>query len=217
MANLGKPGAIAILFLFMRYFFAVYGTFNTNEQPLSDKEQKISDFMQMYQPVQRQLSAYCRVLAGNEDAAFDLLQDTLLAALEGFETARQANSFIYYLCGIARNIHLKHTRRWKFWGNNTEAAKRTLEISHDSIELQPDVELLYKAIAKLNDEQREVLLMFHIMGFSVGDIQQHLQITEAAVKNRLQRARAKLKQLLSDSESSIQKAVSVNLSNTQQP
>jgi RNA polymerase sigma factor (sigma-70 family) len=170
---------------------------------LNKKEQKISAFMNLLKPVQARITAYCRVLSGNGEAASDLLQDTLLAAFETFENLRIQDSFLYFLFSIARNKYLKQKRRWKFWGREQEAHQLYNEVSSQTIELQPDIELLYKSIAKLNNEQRDIVIMFHILGFSINEIQQHKGLTEAAVKNRLQRARAKLKQLLSDSENNI--------------
>ncbi|MDP4210696.1 MAG: sigma-70 family RNA polymerase sigma factor [Bacteroidota bacterium] len=171
--------------------------------------------MLLYKPVQRQLSAYCRALTADEDAAFDLLQDTLLTAFEKFDELRKTESFIYYLCSIARNRHLKQKRRWKFWSSQSETEKQSVAITPDAIEIQPDIALLHNAIAKLNTDQREVLTMFHILGFSLLEIQQQLNLSEAAVKNRLQRARYRLRQLLSDSESNALQNQSSNLSKTE--
>lgn len=182
---------------------------------MDEKEQNIAAFMHLYKPVESQISAYCRVITGSEEAAGDLLQDTLLAAFEGFKDLHKTESFIYYLCSIAKHTFLKQKRRWKFFGDSTDIEKKNTSISADSIELQPDIQLLYKAIAKLNNDQREVLLMFHIMGFSIIEIQKQLKLTEAAVKNRLQRARSRLKLLLSDKISDIATAFPANLSNTE--
>lgn len=77
-----------------------------------------------------------------------------------------------------------------------------------------DIELIHKCIAGLNTEQREAILMFHIMGFSIKEIAENLTITEAAVKNRLVRGRDKLKELLSDKESRLIKRISANNFNT---
>lgn len=168
--------------------------------------------MYLYKPVESQISAYCRVITGNESAAGDLLQDTLLTAFEGFQNLRKTESFIYYLCSIARHRFLNLKRRKKLFGDSTEMDRKDQTISADSIELQPDIQLLYSAISKLNSDQREVLLMFHIMGFSLSDIQQQLKLSEAAVKNRLTRARVRLKQLLTDRESEFTKAFATKLS-----
>jgi len=170
--------------------------------------------MQLYRPVQHRLSAYCRVVTGSEDKAFDLMQDTLTAAFEGFNKLRDSGSFLFFLFGIARNCHLKQQRRWKFFGKQSDIKPINIEVASDSIEMQYDVELLHKSIAKLNAEQREVILLFHIMGFSISDIAQNLIITEAAVKNRLVRGRENLRKLISDKESRMINSISANTSKT---
>ena len=159
--------------------------------------------MQLYKPVQHQLSAYCRVVSGNEEKAFDLIQETLAAAFESFDKLRDAGSFQFFLFGIARNCHLKQQRRWKFFGKQSEIKPANIEVTSDSIELKYDVELIHKSIARLNSEQREAILLFHIMGLSINDIAQNLTISQAAVKNRLVRGRENLRKLISDKESRI--------------
>ena len=170
--------------------------------------------MQLYRPVQHRLSAYCRVVTGSEEKAFDLIQDTLTAAFEGFNKLRDSGSFLFFLFGIARNCHLKQQRRWKFFGKQSDIKPINIEVASDSIEMQYDVELLQKSITRLTAEQREVILLFHIMGFSISDIAQNLIITEAAVKNRLVRGRENLRKLLSDKESQLINSISANTSKT---
>ena len=165
------------------------------------KNQKIDEFMRLYKPVGQRLSAYCRVVAKNEAMALDLVQETLLAAFENFDKLRNSESFVFYLFGIARNCHSKQKRRNRFFGNQDHIKNSNIEITATSIELGFDIKLIRKSIASLNDEQRDVILMFHIMGFSIKEIADNFSITEAAVKNRLLRGREKLRQLISDKES----------------
>jgi DNA-directed RNA polymerase specialized sigma24 family protein len=80
--------------------------------------------------------------------------------------------------------------------------------------MQYDLDLIHQSIAKLNEEQREAILLFHILGFSIGDSAKNLNISEAAVKNRLVRGRESLRKLLSDKESRIINRISANKSNT---
>lgn len=166
--------------------------------------------MRLYLPVQQRLSAYCRVVAGNEDKAFDLIQDTLTSAFASFDKIRDTSSFQFYLFAIARNCYLKQQRRWKFFGKQSDIKPANIEVASDSIELQYDVDLMYKSIAKLKSAQREVVLQFHIMGFSINNIAQNLNITEAAVKNRLLRGRMNLRKLLSDKETELINPISAN-------
>ena len=166
--------------------------------------------MQLYKPVQHRLSAYCRVVTGNEGKALDLIQDTIATAFENFEKLRNAESFLFFLFGIARNCHLKQQRRRKFFGNQNDIKSAKIEIASNPVEMLYDVELMHKCIASLNAEQRDVILMFHIMGFSIREIAENHKITEAAVKNRLVRGRENLRQLLSDKESRMTDRISAN-------
>ncbi|MFV0267454.1 MAG: RNA polymerase sigma factor [Draconibacterium sp.] len=177
---------------------------------MNSNHQKISEFMQLYKPLQHKLSAYCRVVAGTEEKAFDLIQDTLARAFENFHTLRDREAFQFFLIGIARNCHLKQQRRKRFFEKSTNAGYVGAEIQPDSTEMRYDVELLHKCIARLNEEQRETVLLFHIMGFPIKEIAQNLAISEAAVKNRLVRGREKLRELLSDKESERMRNKSVN-------
>lgn len=166
--------------------------------------------MQLYKPVQNRLSAYCRVVCGNEEKAFDLIQDTLATAFENFHTLLDPGSFQFFLIAIARNCHLKQTRRWKFFGKQSDIKPANIEVSSSSIEMQYDIELIHKCIEGLNSEQREAILLFHIMGFSIKEIAENNTITEAAVKNRLLRGRENLRKLLSDKESRLINNISAN-------
>lgn len=156
--------------------------------------------MRLYKPVENRLSAYCRVVAKNEAMALDLIQETLLAAFENFDKLRNSETFIFYLFGIARNCNSKLQRRRKFFGSQEEIKNSNIEMNSDSIEQSFDIELIRKSIDSLNDEQRDVIIMFHIMGFSIKEIAGNFSITEAAVKNRLLRGREKLRQMISDKE-----------------
>lgn len=166
--------------------------------------------MKLYLPLQQKLTAYCRVVTGTECRALDLVQDTLTAAFGNFDTLRDVDSFQFFLYGIARNCYRKQSRYSKYFGKEADIKAEHIQIDVKDIELQPDVELLYTAISKLNTDQREVILMFHIMGFSLLDIVRELDITEAAVKNRLMRGREKLRNILSDKESPKKESISAN-------
>jgi len=170
--------------------------------------------MQRYKPVQHRLSAYCRVVTGSEEKAFDLIQETLAAAFESFDKLRESGSFQFFLFAIARNCHLKQNRRLKFFGKQSDIKPANIEVSPEAVEMLYDIDLIHKSISRLNGEQREVILMFHIIGFSIGDIAQQLSITEAAVKNRLVRGRDNLRKLLSDKESKMINTISANNFNT---
>lgn len=164
--------------------------------------------MQLYRPVQHRLSAYCRVVTGREEKALDLIQETLVAAFEGFEKLRQRDSFLFFLFSIARNCHLKQQRKQKFIDYQSEIKTETRVITSESVEINYDVNLVNEAINSLSDDQREAVLLFHILGFSIAEIAQNLKTSDAAIKNRLMRGRENLRKLLSDKETLQAKSIS---------
>jgi RNA polymerase sigma-70 factor (ECF subfamily) len=158
-------------------------------------------FLELYTPVQQQISNYCRALTGNEDMARDLLQDALLAALDGFEGLRKKESFLFFLCGIARRIYLKQIRRNKFRADNSLIDANKHITSELDGETSIDIQLLYKALSQLPIEQREALVFFELMGFSLIEIQSFQGGSLSGVKSRIVRARQKLADTLTDQES----------------
>jgi RNA polymerase sigma-70 factor (ECF subfamily) len=156
-------------------------------------------FIKLYKPVEQQISNYCRALTGDEIMACDLLQDTLLAAFENFSNLRKKESFVYFLIGIARRIYLKQIRRNKFRAEGKIDPE--LHINKDiNGDMGIDIKFLYKAIAKLPVEQREAVVMFEIMGFSLNEIQKHQGSSLSGVKSRIARARQKLTEMLANSK-----------------
>jgi RNA polymerase sigma-70 factor (ECF subfamily) len=157
--------------------------------------------MELYDPVRRHISNYCRSLTGNNDTARDLLQDALLAAYEGFENLRKQESFLFFLCGIARRIYLKQIRRNKFWADNKKIDSN-LHIAIDMEgDVSADIQILNQALSYLPQEQREAIVLFEIVGFSIEEIKAMQGGSLSGVKSRLVRARQKLADMLSDAES----------------
>ena len=152
-------------------------------------------FLSLYEPVERQISNYCRALAGNEQAACDLLQDTLLAALENFSQLKKPESFLFFLIGIAKRIYLKQLRRNKLIGDIEKIDLEHYTITNTA-ETGLENEMLYMAINQLPMEQREALVMFEIMGFSLKEIQDYQGGSLSGVKSRIVRARQKLAEML---------------------
>jgi RNA polymerase sigma-70 factor (ECF subfamily) len=72
-----------------------------------------------------------------------------------------------------------------------------------------DVHLLYEALAKLPDQQREALVLFEISGFSIVEISELQNAGISAVKQRLARGRKALIALLQENELSQPKNTSV--------
>ena len=58
---------------------------------------------------------------------------------------------------------------------------------------QEDYSDLYEAVSRLPEDARLSVTLYYVEGYSVKEIAKLLDVTESTVKNRLARARAKLK------------------------
>ncbi|HEY7336705.1 MAG TPA: RNA polymerase sigma factor [Bryobacteraceae bacterium] len=133
-------------------------------------------------------------LTGSIADAEDIVQECFLALLRpdcGFDPARTAVRT--YLFGAVRNQWLKRLRRRDQGMALEPVDRRTPEAEAVRGEAAGAVAA---AIAELPGTQREVLLLAHYEQLSLAEIAEVTQLEIAAVKSRLQRARATLRESL---------------------
>lgn len=135
-----------------------------------------------------------------EDAK-DVLQDTLLAMARGVRDFRGASSLSTWLYTIARSFCIKKRRRSK----HAPEVERSLDESHaftadeaagpdDALVSKQVREALEEAIADLPPMYREVLLLRDAEGLTAPEVAEVLGLTVQAVKTRLHRARAAVRE-----------------------
>lgn len=163
-------------------------------------EAKQQVFLSLYEPVHTQFVRFCQARAYNSYEAKDLISETVLRAYENFGKLREHQAFLYFLFGTANNVLKSKMRRKKFWGvfNLTEATQQ--HTGGPNPELSTDVQLLYEALEKLPEAQREAIILFEISGFALREVQQIQGVGLSAVKSRIVRGKKKLAQLLHDQE-----------------
>ena len=154
--------------------------------------------MELYTPVHERLTRYCHAITKDDDDTRDLVNDTVLAVLDNFEKIRNKDAFLYYMFGTASRIFKSNQRRKK--RNPTAENKDLLRLEENGVspEVSLDVELLYKALDKLNEKQKQAIILFEISGFSLKEICEIQKSNLSAVKVRLMRGRKKLQHLLSE-------------------
>ena len=152
--------------------------------------------MTLYQPVHERFERFCRARAYGEMDFKDLMQETVMVALERFDGIRDKQAFLSFLFGTSIRIlsNANRKRKEERWSDDYE--NKQSERNAGAHEL--DVQDLYKALSCLSDEQREALIFFEISGFSVREIAGMQDASESAVKQRLVRGRQELARLLSE-------------------
>jgi RNA polymerase sigma-70 factor (ECF subfamily) len=151
-------------------------------------------FLQLADEHQLQMFRFAWRLTGSIADAEDIVQECFLALLKpncGFDPAR--TTIRSYLLGAVRNQSLRRLRR-------REQGMASEPMDHHT----PETEALRgemagavaSAIAELPETQREVLLLAHYEQLSLAEIAEIIQLEISAVKSRLQRARATLRETL---------------------
>ncbi|WP_210489658.1 RNA polymerase sigma factor [Rufibacter aurantiacus] len=165
-----------------------------------DPKSKQQAFLALYEPVHAPFARFCQARVFHSADAKDLISETVLQAYEHFDSLRHKEAFLHFLFGIASRLLRNKSRRRKFWGIfNSEEAEEKQTVS-DNAELDTDVRLLYEALAKLPEEQREAIILFEISGFALKEVQEIQGCSLSAVKSRVVRGKKRLARLLNDQE-----------------
>ena len=162
---------------------------------MSKKRQ--NEFLTLYKPIHERFERFCRARVYGEMEYEDLMNETLMRAYQKFETLKSKEAFLSFLFSISVRV-LANTNRKK---KETQRLNQEAYIVSDHSNLadkNADVHLLYLALAKLPEDQKESIILFEITGFSIKEIAEIQETSESNVKQRLRRGRLKLREVLSD-------------------
>ncbi|WP_406486069.1 RNA polymerase sigma factor [Streptomyces phaeochromogenes] len=140
------------------------------------------------------------VLCGAErKTAEDLAQDAFLAAYEKWDEIGRYDKPIAWIARTAlykwRN-YCRTRQRHNRWAETLPASTRDAVGEFTAAAtVRLDVQ---RALQRLPDGQREVIILYYILDRSVATIASILEIAEGTVKSQLHAARATLKLLLAD-------------------
>ncbi|MDO8595181.1 MAG: sigma-70 family RNA polymerase sigma factor [Sulfuricaulis sp.] len=149
---------------------------------------------------QHRLRLYRIAYAWTHNAALadDLVQETLVKALQKSGQLRDPNAGEAWLYSILANCYRDHFRRSRVTeeiDENTITHESTPE--KESSEQQVVLKVR-EAIARLSEGQRQVVTLVDIQGLSYMEVAQILNVPIGTVMSRLCRARHALKDLLGD-------------------
>lgn len=142
----------------------------------------------------------------HEQDAEDILQETMLAASRSLADFREDSSLSTWLYTIARRFCIKKRRQGKFTPRRIESleahfseAEQLVHPGKSPDETAQSRELrtaLEAAVAKLEPEHREVILLRDVEGLTANEVATILGLSVVAVKSRLHRARLCLRETL---------------------
>jgi RNA polymerase sigma-70 factor (ECF subfamily) len=159
------------------------------------------DFIELLKPIYSNAISYCIALTRNETEAKDLLQDSLLKALEKFTALRDDTKFKPWLFTIL-------TRRYYALYQKSLIKKNFLNESYyyETVEFPQIFEketnelnqkALLEALGLITEKERVAIVLFEVGDFSMEEIRMiQGEKSLSAVKSRISRTRIKLKELI---------------------
>jgi RNA polymerase sigma-70 factor, ECF subfamily len=160
------------------------------------KTEKQIEFMKLYEPVHNSFVRFCAAKAYGVMETGDLVNETILNAFADFEKLKEKKAFLSYLFSIACNVVNNTLRKKKVVSYTNEFDCQIEDKTQPVYETKSEIELLYKALNKLPDAQKEALILFEISGFSIKEISEIQKAGISSVKQRLKRGREKLSEIL---------------------
>jgi|GEM_PF-130354 len=141
-------------------------------------------------------------LLGNTDDAREVSQETFMQAFLKIDKFRGESQFYTWLYRIARNVAISQRRRHKPTLPLDEVCQGGFEIADGTdgpVERLKKVESrrsVYRAIDRLSDEHREVIVLREFDQLDYATIGEILRIPVGTVRSRIARARESLKREL---------------------
>ena len=152
------------------------------------------------------LRRYARALTRDTIRADDLVQETLTQALRKQRLWQPGTDLRAWLFTMMHNLNVNEVRRGvrDQTAINVEDCSRSLVATADLTGLR-QLNELDRAIARLPEDQRQVLLLVGLEGMSYEDVAAILNIPIGTVRSRLSRGRDLLRKIMGIEERSIVK------------
>lgn len=140
----------------------------------------------------------CRAWGTSRDICDELVQETVVTALDKYSQLRDPQALEIWVISILSNCHRMYFRK-RSRETNFEDELLIDEVTPDSrVESDRTISLVRKAISQLSTEHRKVLTLVDMEGMSYREVADVLNIRIGTVMSRLCRARERLRVILKE-------------------
>ena len=160
-------------------------------------------FSTLVKKYQRSVHALAWRKIGDFHIAEDITQDTFLKAYQKLSTLKEPQSFASWLYVITANQCKAWLRKKQSWAQSLEnTSSAQLEKAtysgyiieeNERVTEETQREVVKKLLAKLQESDRTVITLHYLGGMTYEEISNFLGVSEATIRNRLYRARRRLK------------------------
>jgi len=151
-------------------------------------EQDFERFIQLHE---RDIFGYLWRMTGNEQAAYDLSQETFLRAWRHFAKVRAYDEPRAWLLHVATRIALNYRRDRRADPQPLDLAEEGERrmVAQDQMARLADREIIEAALLALPRRQRAALILRDVYGYRSAEIARFLDVSPAAAKMAISRAR----------------------------
>ena len=163
-------------------------------------------FEQLMQPLEQLVWRVCWHYTGNREATEDCGQETMIRIWRNLGNYRGECALESWVYRIAANCCMDWLRKKK--RDKSVSVEPLREQGFDPADTAPGTEeqivqederrRLREAIAELPEDQREALILTQLEKISYEETARRLGVEEGTVKSRVNRAKARLKEMLSE-------------------
>jgi RNA polymerase sigma-70 factor (ECF subfamily) len=136
----------------------------------------------LIEATQSRLYRFCLILCGDPVRAEDLCQDAYVKTFDSLKNLKEPNAFIDWLFRLTRNLYIDGVRK----------AREQVELSEDDVSIHGELAeplAVHQILSQFDPEDRWLLLLVDMEGYSYGEAAKWLGISEDAVRSRLFRLR----------------------------
>lgn len=143
---------------------------------------------------QTALLRFCYMYLKDQELARDAVQDTFFKAYRNWQSFRGDSSEKTWLMAIALNTC--HDMRKSAWSRFVDRRVTPDDLPPASVPFTMEEEGLITQVMRLPPKLKEVTLFYYYQAMNVNEIAQALGISHSSVSERLNRARRKLRDVL---------------------
>ncbi|QLY77898.1 RNA polymerase sigma factor [Clostridium intestinale] len=147
-------------------------------------------FVELMKIYERDMYNLTRYMLGNNEATYDVVQDTILTVYEKISTLKNPSSFKSWLLKIVVNKSKSELSKQ----NKIIYLENSIEIPIIDKELEK-IELM-SLVSNLPDDFKSVIILFYFNDLSYKEISEILDIPEGTVKSRLFRGKEILHKII---------------------
>ena len=165
---------------------------------LKDRIISKEEFCKLYGESKDRLYRYALYKLGDPSDAEDAVSETVLAAWQGIDKLKSIEAFAGWLFAILKNNCSDKISSYIREREKTENAKLKMLSDSSSGKLPASLSAeLAEALAILKDEDRELVLLSVIGGFSSSEISEMTGLAAGTIRSKLSRSLAKMREFLS--------------------